>query len=157
MQEEEKDIKVPDFFSMRDKIVEKKELKAVDHKNIEYEIFKKDIYIESKEIKEMDQDDIEKIRRELGDIKIRGVSCPRPIQNWYQCGISDKILRVLVERNKFETPFPIQCQAMPAIMAGRDCIGIAETGSGKTLAYVLPLLRHIKDQRPLEENEGPIG
>jgi ATP-dependent RNA helicase DDX46/PRP5 len=42
-------------------------------------------------------------------------------------------------------------------MAGRDTIGIAETGSGKTLAYLLPMLRHIQDQRPLEDSEGPLG
>lgn len=34
-------------------------------------------------------------------------------------------------------------------MSGRDCIGVAKTGSGKTLAFVLPMLRHIKDQPPL--------
>jgi ATP-dependent RNA helicase DDX46/PRP5 len=42
-------------------------------------------------------------------------------------------------------------------MSGRDIIGIAETGSGKTLAYVLPLIRHIRAQRPLEDGDGPIG
>jgi ATP-dependent RNA helicase DDX46/PRP5 len=43
-------------------------------------------------------------------------------------------------------------------MAGRDVIGIAKTGSGKTLAYLLPMLRHIADQPPLEPHEtGPIG
>jgi hypothetical protein len=42
-------------------------------------------------------------------------------------------------------------------MSGRDCIGIAKTGSGKTLAFVLPLLRHVKDQPPLEQGDGPIG
>jgi ATP-dependent RNA helicase DDX46/PRP5 len=43
-------------------------------------------------------------------------------------------------------------------MAGRDVIGIAKTGSGKTLAYLLPMLRHIMAQPPLEQNEsGPIG
>jgi ATP-dependent RNA helicase DDX46/PRP5 len=42
-------------------------------------------------------------------------------------------------------------------MNGRDVIGIAETGSGKTLAFVIPMLRHIKDQRPLEDGEGPIA
>ena len=41
-------------------------------------------------------------------------------------------------------------------MSGRDTIGIAETGSGKTLAYLLPMFRHIQDQRPLEDGEGPM-
>ena len=42
-------------------------------------------------------------------------------------------------------------------MSGRNCIGIAKTGSGKTLALVLPLLRHIKAQKPLESGDGPVG
>ena len=43
-------------------------------------------------------------------------------------------------------------------MSGRDLIGIAETGSGKTLAYVLPLIRHIRDQPPIQNGtDGPIG
>ena len=51
----------------------------------------------------------------------------------------------------------LQAQALPVIMSGRDCIGIAKTGSGKTVAYVLPMLRHIKAQRQLEQGDGPIG
>lgn len=42
-------------------------------------------------------------------------------------------------------------------MSGRDVIGVAKTGSGKTIAFLLPLLRHLKDQRPLESGEGPIA
>ena len=42
-------------------------------------------------------------------------------------------------------------------MSGRDCIGIAKTGSGKTLAFVLPLLRHVKDQPAVEQGDGPVG
>ena len=95
-------------------------------------------------------------RRTYGDIKVRGVNCPRPIINWYQCGLPSPVLD-LIEKKSFEKPFPIQCQAIPVAMSGRDTIGIAETGSGKTLAYVLPMLRHIRDQRPLEDGDGPIG
>lgn len=59
-------------------------------------------------------------------------------------------------------PFPDACsppqaQALPVIMSGRDCIGIAKTGSGKTLAFLLPMLRHIKDQPALQRGDGPVG
>lgn len=60
-------------------------------------------------------------------------------------------------RHGYEKPTPIQTQAIPAIMNGRDLIGIAKTGSGKTIAFLLPMFRHIMDQRALEEGEGPIG
>lgn len=60
-------------------------------------------------------------------------------------------------RHNYEKPTPIQAQAIPAIMSGRDLIGIAKTGSGKTIAFLLPMFRHILDQRPLEEGEGPNG
>lgn len=89
-------------------------------------------------------------------IRIKGKGCPRPIRTWAQCGVSKKMLEVLKKSN-YEKPTPIQVQAIPAIMSGRDLIGIAKTGSGKTLAFVLPMLRHIMDQPPLEELEGPIG
>ena len=42
-------------------------------------------------------------------------------------------------------------------MSGRDIIGVAKTVSGKTIAFILPMFRHIKDQRPLLTMEGPIA
>lgn len=60
-------------------------------------------------------------------------------------------------RHGYEKPTPIQMQAIPAVMSGRDLIGIAKTGSGKTVAFLLPMLRHIADQEPLDEGDGPIG
>ena len=42
-------------------------------------------------------------------------------------------------------------------MSGRDVIGIAETGSGKTMAYMIPVIRHIEEQRKVAEGEGPIA
>lgn len=63
----------------------------------------------------------------------------------------------ILKKSSFQKPLPIQAQALPIIMSGRDCIGIAKTGSGKTLAFVIPMLRHIKDQPSLEVGDGPIG
>ncbi len=79
---------------------------------------------------------------------MRGKNIPKPVQNWFQCGLSSRVLELL-QKSGFAKPMPIQAQALPAIMSGRDCIGIAKTGSGKTLAFVLPMLRHIKDQASL--------
>ena len=63
----------------------------------------------------------------------------------------------VIKRHGWTAPTPIQAQAIPAIMSGRDVIGVAKTGSGKTIAFLLPLFRHIKDQRPLEQMEGPMA
>jgi ATP-dependent RNA helicase DDX46/PRP5 len=133
-----------------------KELKLVNHSLIKYDEFRKDLYKETKEIFNMSEEDVVNFRKEHGDIKVRGKNIPKPIFNWYQCGLSDKIIAVL-ENKGYKQPFPIQSQAVPTIMSGRDVIGIAETGSGKTLAYVLPMLRHVMDQRPLKDGEGPIS
>lgn len=63
----------------------------------------------------------------------------------------------MIFRLEYKKPTPIQSQAIPAIISGRDVIGIAKTGSGKTLAFLLPMFRHILDQPELEEMDGPIG
>ena len=63
----------------------------------------------------------------------------------------------MIKRLNYAAPTSIQAQAIPAIMSGRDVIGVAKTGSGKTVAFLLPMFRHIKDQRPLEQMEGPIA
>jgi ATP-dependent RNA helicase RhlE len=44
----------------------------------------------------------------------------------------------------YETPSPIQEQAIPLVMSGHDVLGIAQTGTGKTAAYLLPILMKIK-------------
>jgi superfamily II DNA/RNA helicase len=47
----------------------------------------------------------------------------------------------------FEIPTPIQAQAIPAILRGRDVLGLAQTGSGKTAAFALPLFEHLLNER----------
>ena len=90
------------------------------------------------------------------NIKVKGKDCPCPILTWNQAGLSDCMMQTLVANN-FSKPFAIQKQAIPAIMKGRDVIGIAKTGSGKTLAFLLPLFRHVGDQNLCMHGEGPIG
>jgi superfamily II DNA/RNA helicase len=43
----------------------------------------------------------------------------------------------------FASPTPIQCQAWPMALSGRDVVAIAQTGSGKTIAFALPAMLHI--------------
>jgi ATP-dependent RNA helicase RhlE len=57
-------------------------------------------------------------------------------------GLSGVVLKAL-EAAGFDTPTPIQAQAIPPQMKGRDILGVAQTGSGKTAAFVLPILRDI--------------
>ena len=133
-----------------------KELKPVNHNEINYEPFRKNLYIESPEVSKMTMEEVAELRRKNGNIKVRGNDIPKPVFNWYHCGLNSTIMQILSQRDIVNL-FPIQMQAIPAIMSGRDVIGIAETGSGKTLSYVLPMLRHVLDQRPLKDGDGPIG
>jgi superfamily II DNA/RNA helicase len=48
-----------------------------------------------------------------------------------------------IERKGYETPSPIQDQAIPHILEGRDVIGLANTGTGKTAAFLLPLINRM--------------
>ncbi|MCB5408496.1 DEAD/DEAH box helicase [Pseudogemmobacter faecipullorum] len=59
-------------------------------------------------------------------------------------GLSPKILKAL-EKTQLKVPTPIQAQAIPHIMAGKDLMGLAQTGTGKTAAFGLPLLHRILD------------
>ncbi|PRP78953.1 hypothetical protein PROFUN_13265 [Planoprotostelium fungivorum] len=138
------------------KKLRKKTLAPVDHTKIEYVPFKKDFYIEVPEIARMTPQEIDDYRAQLENIRVRGGACPTPIKNFAQAGLSNKILQVL-QKLQYNKPTPIQCQAIPAIMAGRDIIGCAKTGSGKTLCFLLPLLRHIMDQPPIKSGDGPIA
>lgn len=133
-----------------------KELKLVNHNEIVYETFRKQLYIEPKEIIDLTQEEVDQMLKDNGNIKLRGKNIPKPIFNWYHCGLISSIVQVL-EAKEMEKPFPIQMQSIPCIMSGRDVIGIAETGSGKTLAYVLPMLRHVLDQRLCKDGDGPIA
>ena len=57
-------------------------------------------------------------------------------------GLAEPILRAVAEKG-YTTMSPIQAQAIPVVLAGRDVMGAAQTGTGKTAAFILPLLQRM--------------
>ncbi|XP_065842344.1 probable ATP-dependent RNA helicase DDX46 [Oscarella lobularis] len=134
----------------------KKELPTIDHAKMDYISFRKDFYHEVPDLAKMKEEEVNAMREDLENIQVKGKDVPKPIKTWPQAGVRAKILEVL-RKSGYEKPTPIQAQAIPAIMSGRDLIGIAKTGSGKTLAFLLPLFRHVVDQPELAPGDGPIA
>ena len=61
---------------------------------------------------------------------------------FYGLGIAPKLLSAL-DALKFETPTPIQRQAIPHAAEGKDLVGIAQTGTGKTIAFAIPMIQRL--------------
>jgi superfamily II DNA/RNA helicase len=62
-------------------------------------------------------------------------------------GLSSKVLAA-VEAAGYETPTPIQAQAIPHVLARKDVLGVAQTGTGKTASFTLPMLSLLESGRP---------
>ena len=58
-------------------------------------------------------------------------------------GLSDEVLRAVLDAG-YRIPTPIQREAIPLILKGRDVIGLAQTGTGKTAAFTLPLVDQLR-------------
>ncbi|CAK9323195.1 unnamed protein product [Citrullus colocynthis] len=86
--------------------------------------------------------------RKKYNIHVSGNNVPSPLQNFgelstrYEC--DSYLVHNLVELG-FKEPTPIQRQAIPVLLSGRECFACAPTGSGKTLAFVCPMLMKLKD------------
>lgn len=68
------------------------------------------------------------------------------VNNFEGFGLNETLYRA-VEKKKYKTPTPIQIQAIPEIMRGKDILGIAQTGTGKTAAFALPILHKLLANR----------
>eukprot|EP00427_Karlodinium_veneficum_P068434 CAMPEP_0169426082 /NCGR_PEP_ID=MMETSP1017-20121227/68904_1 /TAXON_ID=342587 /ORGANISM="Karlodinium micrum, Strain CCMP2283" /LENGTH=671 /DNA_ID=CAMNT_0009535949 /DNA_START=101 /DNA_END=2116 /DNA_ORIENTATION=- len=82
---------------------------------------------------------------------------PAPLQSWSDLPCLPFWMAKSMQEHKWETPMPVQAQAIPILLAGRNLIGIAQTGSGKTVAFMVPAIIQAHDQRSLGQNDkGPI-
>ncbi|KAK5654999.1 hypothetical protein OQA88_6758 [Cercophora sp. LCS_1] len=134
----------------------KKDMPTIDYSKLDLVPIRKNFWVEPLELSQMTEEEATDLRLELDGIKVSGKDVPKPVQKWSQCGLTQPILDA-IENLGFDKPTPIQMQALPVIMSGRDVIGVAKTGSGKTMAFALPMLRHIKDQNPVSGDDGPIA
>jgi len=102
---------------------------------------KKNFYKEAEAVTKRPAADVQKY---LDDNKIdaEGVNVPRPVLSFGESSLPADVLDILSQNPKFKAPSPIQAQAWPVALQGRDMIGIAQTGSGKTLAFILPAIVH---------------
>ena len=60
-----------------------------------------------------------------------------------ELGLKETVLEAVTESG-YESPTPIQAQAIPLILDGKDVIGASQTGTGKTAAFALPSLSKIE-------------
>ncbi|KAH8301940.1 hypothetical protein KR044_001006 [Drosophila immigrans] len=130
-------------------------LPPIYHSEIEYDPFERNFYTPHEDIAQLDEQQVRELRRTLG-VKVSGASPPHPVSSFGHFGFDEPLLKS-VRKAEYTQPTPIQAQAVPAALSGRDIIGIAKTGSGKTAAFIWPMLTHLMDQRELKPGDGPIG
>ncbi|KAL7075369.1 hypothetical protein ACQ4LE_005354 [Meloidogyne hapla] len=130
-------------------------LPPIDHSQIEYKPFEKNFYSEHPDIKDLTLQQAFELRITL-DIRVYGQNIPKPVVSFGHFQFDKQIMN-LICKNEFEKPTPIQAQAVPAALSGRDVLGLAKTGSGKTLAYIWPTIVHIMNQEELSPGDGPIA
>ena len=68
------------------------------------------------------------------------------MDNFHGLGLAAPLTDTLAKLG-FARPTPIQAQAIPPLMKGRDLVGIAQTGTGKTAAFALPILHKLTTER----------
>lgn len=74
--------------------------------------------------------------------QVQGRNVPRPVTSFEEVGFPEYLMTT-IRAQGFTEPTPIQCQAWPMALSGRDVVAIAQTGSGKTISFALPAMLHI--------------
>ena len=125
-------------------------------------VFEKDLYMEHPAVTARSEAETRAFRASRGitvtDAPSRaGTSTPAPARSFEECSFP-KYLHTQLLASGFREPSPVQAQAWPLVLSGRNLVAVAATGSGKTLAYALPAVVHVNAQPYLDERngDGPI-
>jgi len=70
-------------------------------------------------------------------------------------GLSPALLTA-IQRANYDTPYPIQVEAIPVVLQQKDILGLAPTGSGKTAAYILPILQLLLQKEAPRDRQVPV-
>ena len=130
-------------------------LPRVNHDELDYSPFEKNFYRVHSDVTKLSPKEVYALRECYG-LRVSGAKPCHPCISFGYLGLRQELTNVLT-KSQYSQPTPIQVQALPAAMEGRDIIGIAQTGSGKTLGYLLPLIVHVLDQEEMKQGDGPIG
>lgn len=114
----------------------------------------KDFYVIHPEVANMTEEEAELFRRESLNIVVSRTfaeegsteEMPKPTTKFEHAFQHFPDLMNEIKKAGFQKPSPIQSQMWPILLAGEDCIGIAQTGTGKTLAFLLPAMIHTDGQ-----------
>ena len=89
----------------------------------------------------------------------RRAAAPAPAAAFAALGLPPRLLAALVKLvgDPLPYPTPVQAQAVPAALAGRDVLALAPTGSGKTVAFLIPLIVHVINQPAISPGDGPVA
>lgn len=144
-----------DVLSLKIAKLNQEKLLAVPTRSL-YGGVEKEFYQELENVSQLGDAEVDLIRCAQGEMRLEGEDPPKPVVLWIDLGLPPNLVHTIAKLGYTE-PSPIQSQALPALLSGRDVVGIAKTGSGKTIAFVLPMLRHIQAQPPLQPGEGPMA
>jgi ATP-dependent RNA helicase RhlE len=80
---------------------------------------------------------------------------PNSNMNFTDLGLVEPLVRAVHEHG-YDTPTPIQAQAIPTILSGADLMGGAQTGTGKTAGFTLPMLQRLMAQPAVRDAKGRL-
>merc|ERR1719500_610104 len=125
------------------------------------ELFK-DFYVEHSDVTARSEAEVELQRKMSNNIEVRNFNeddkspFMKPVATFTEAFHNFPDILATINKQGFSTPSPIQSQAWPYLLSGKDMIGIAQTGTGKTLAFLMPCFVHIDNQRlPRGQRGGP--